>query len=538
MKLAPLILRAFLVLPVGLGLLITLGQGATSLSVLLDWPGLARACLLSLGPGLGATLISLALVGLILGADPRSIGLLERLLAPLLALPHASAALGLAFLIAPSGWIARAISPWATGWLSPPDLMTLNDPWGMALTLGLVVKETPFLLLMALAAMTPALRHRQRVAATLGYGRGIGFALVVWPSLYPALRLPVLAVLAYGMTTVDMAMILGPSLPYSLSAQISLWRSAASLTHQDQAAAAALLQAGLVGAALILWRGVEAAASALRQRMTLNGIRAPWAERIFTRLATAAVVGLIVLPLLGLLGLGLWSVAGLWRFPEALPNQITLQAWASAGPALLDASATSVALALAVTAVALALTLWALQAEALPPSPRRDGLIFLPLIVPQIVVLPGIATALLHLPMPPFVAVALGHLIYVLPYVVLGLSGPFRGWNPQLGAVGASLGAKPWRVLLHLRLPMLAGPIAATAAVGFAVSIGQYLPTLLLGGGRIVTLTTEAVALSSGGNRRIVGAYGLAQAFWPALAFVLATQIQRARSLSFGPHPR
>ena len=107
MKLAPLILRAFLVLPVGLGLLITLGQGATSLSVLLDWPGLARACLLSFGPGLGATLISLALVGLILGAEPRSLGVLERLLAPLLALPHASAALGLAFLIAPSGWIVR-----------------------------------------------------------------------------------------------------------------------------------------------------------------------------------------------------------------------------------------------------------------------------------------------------------------------------------------------------------------------------------------------------------------------------------------------
>jgi putative thiamine transport system permease protein len=85
---------------------------------------------------------------------------------------------------------------------------------------------------------------------------------------------------------------------------------------------------------------------------------------------------------------------------------------------------------------------------------------------------------------------------------------------------------------------MLAGSLAATAAIGFAVSIGQYLPTLLLGGGRIVTLTTEAVALSSGGNRRIVGAYAIAQAFWPALAFVLATQIHRARSLPFGLRPR
>lgn len=536
MKLAPLILQALLGVPVGLGLAVTLAQGATRLPDVLAWDGVWRSCLLSLGPGLGATLLSLALVGLILGAEPRALAWLERLLAPLLALPHAAAALGLAFVIAPSGWVARALSPWATGWIAPPDLMTLNDPWGLALTLGLVLKETPFLLLMALAALTPALRHRQRVAATLGYGRGMAFALVVWPSLYPALRLPVLAVLVYGMTTVDMALILGPSLPYSLSAQISQWQSAPSLTDQDQAAAAAVLQAGLVVVALIFWRGVEAAGFALRQSLTLNGVRAAWAERVLAPLATGAVFGLTVLPVLGLAGLALWSVAGLWAFPHTLPNQITLQAWAQAGPALVQASALSVALALCVTAVALALTLWALQAEG--SRPRHDALIFLPLIIPQIVVLPGIATVLLRLPVPPLGAVALGHLIYVLPYVALGLSGPFRGWNPHLGHIGATLGAKPWRILTRLRLPMLAGPLAATAAVGFAVSIGQYLPTVLLGGGRIVTLATEAVALSSGGNRRIVGAYAMAQAFWPALAFVLASQIQRARSLPFGPRPR
>ena len=538
MRPGPLILRALLVLPVGLGLAVTLGQGAMALPKLLDWPGLARACLLSLGPGLGATLISVALVGLILGAQPRGFGVLQRLLAPLLALPHAAAALGLAFVIAPSGWIARALSPWATGWLVPPDLMTLNDPWGLALTLGLVMKETPFLLLMALAALTPALRQRQRVAATLGYGRVMSFALVVWPSLYPALRLPVLAVLAYGMTTVDMALILGPSLPYSLSAQISLWRSAASLTDQDQAAAAAVLQAGAVIVALILWRGLEALGAILRRAVTLQGLRAPLAERLCAPLATVAVLGLTVLPVLGLASLALWSVAGLWPFPQALPDRITPQAWVQAGPALLQASTLSVALALCVTCVALALTLWALQTEAHDAKPRHETLIFLPLIVPQIVVLPGMATALLYLPLPPLAAVALGHLVYVLPYVVLTLSGPFRGWNPQLGAVGASLGAKPWGVLWRLRLPMLAGPLAAAAAVGFAVSIGQYLPTLLLGGGRIVTLTTEAVALSSGGNRRIVGAYGMAQAIWPALAFGLANHIQRARALSFGQSPR
>ena len=537
MKAAPLILRGFLAVPVGLGLGLTVAQGLGHLPKVLAWPGLLRACLLSLGPGLAAALLSLGLVGLILGAQPRSLGLLERLLAALLALPHAAAALGLAFVIAPSGWIVRALSPWATGWQEPPDVMTLNDPWGLALTLGLVLKEAPFLLLMGLAALTPALRQRQRVAATLGYGRVMGFALVVWPSLYASLRLPALAVLVYAMTTVDMALILGPSLPYSLSAQISLWQSAASLTQQDLAAAAALVQAGLVVAALTLWRGIEVSGAALRQALTFAGIRAHWAERVLALLAKGASLVLIVVPVLGLAGLALWSVAGLWRFPHALPSQLTLKAWAEAGPAVLQASATSVVLALGVTAACMTLTLWALQAEA--ATPRRSALVFLPLIVPQIVVLPGIATALLHLPvsLPPLLAVALCHAIYVLPYVVLGLSGPFASWNPHLGHIGASLGARPRRILWRLRLPMLAGPLAATAAVGFAVSIGQYLPTLLLGGGRIVTLTSEAVALSSGGNRRIVGAYGLAQAFWPGLAFALASALQRARTLPFGNRP-
>ncbi|MFN7053661.1 MAG: ABC transporter permease, partial [Gemmobacter sp.] len=65
-------------------------------------------------------------------------------------------------------------------------------------------------------------------------------------------------------------------------------------------------------------------------------------------------------------------------------------------------------------------------------------------------------------------------------------------------------------------------PVLTAAAVGLAVSVGQYLPTLLIGGGRVETLTTEAVALSSGGNRRLIGAYALLQMLLPALGFAFA----------------
>ncbi|MEE4348467.1 MAG: ABC transporter permease, partial [Paracoccaceae bacterium] len=70
--------------------------------------------------------------------------------------------------------------------------------------------------------------------------------------------------------------------------------------------------------------------------------------------------------------------------------------------------------------------------------------------------------------------------------------------------------------------PILLRPVLTAAAVGFAVSVGQYLPTLLIGMGRVSTLTTEAVALSSGGDRRLIGVYALSQTVMPLVGFALA----------------
>ena len=78
-----------------------------------------------------------------------------------------------------------------------------------------------------------------------------------------------------------------------------------------------------------------------------------------------------------------------------------------------------------------------------------------------------------------------------------------------------------------MKLPMLLRPILFAAAVGFAVSVTQYLPTLFAGGGRFVTLTTEAVSLSAGGDRRIMGVFAFLQAALPLAAFAAAVALPR-----------
>ena len=72
--------------------------------------------------------------------------------------------------------------------------------------------------------------------------------------------------------------------------------------------------------------------------------------------------------------------------------------------------------------------------------------------------------------------------------------------------------AVPDAVFWRVRLPMLFRPVLTAAALGFAVSVALYLPTLLIGAGRWPTVTTEAVALASGGDRRLIGATALVQA--------------------------
>jgi putative thiamine transport system permease protein len=89
-------------------------------------------------------------------------------------------------------------------------------------------------------------------------------------------------------------------------------------------------------------------------------------------------------------------------------------------------------------------------------------------------------------------------------------------------------------VLATIKAPLLARPILIALALGFAVSVGQYLPTLFAGGGRFQTVTTEAVALAAGGDRRVIGVYTGLQMLLPALGFAAALALTRGKRAERG----
>ncbi|MCK0151689.1 ABC transporter permease subunit [Marivita sp. S6314] len=515
---------AFGVLPALGGTEITLDAFA----MLFDWPGITRASVLSVTTGLIATTLSLLVVSLICAAWSGSAAfrVIERALSPLLSVPHAAAAFGLAFLIAPSGWIARAASPWLTGWDRPPDVLILQDPQGLSLIAGLVVKEVPFLLLMTLAALSQIRTAQARdTAMALGYAPVSGWFKTVFPRVYAQIRLPVYAVLAFSMTVIDVALILGPTTPPTLAVQILRWMNDPDLSLRFLASAAALWQLALVIGALLLWRVGEICVAWMGRRWVASGRRGGGTRtvRLVSLLAATVSAAAIVF---GLFGLLVWSFAGFWSFPDALPNGFSTRTWMRHAMGLWPVIGETLIIATVATLIALLLTLACLEAEdrhGLKPGTRALWMLYVPLIVPQIAFLTGLQTLAIFTGLDGNrTAVIAVHTIFVLPYVFLSLADPFRAWDARYGSVARALGASCDGVLWRVRLPMLLRPILTAAAVGFAVSIGQFLPTLLAGAGRVQTLTTEAVALASGGDRRVISVYALTQTAVAFLPFALA----------------
>jgi len=512
------------------GYLPALGRSTLSLEpwrMLIAEPGMAKAIAISLTVGLGATALALAIAlsAVIALYDRPAFAVLRRALAPALAVPHAAFAIGFAFLVAPSGWLARIVSPRLTGWELPPDVMTLNDPAGLSLMVVLGLKESFFLLLVLLAALgqTDAGR-RLAVARVMGYRPVAAWLKVVLPAVYPQIRLPLYAVLVTGLSIVDVSLIVGPTAPPPLAVLLFDWFRDFDLDRQVTAAAGAVMHLLIAIAAIGAWRLGEIAVARFARGWLTGGRRGSAPSEGLARVIGFGGAGsALLVTVLALAAMALWGLSGAWRWPDPWPAALSFDTIARAGPMLGRPVANTLLFGLVSTAVALVLVIGSLEHEV--RSGRMLGrrgmlLLYLPLLVPQIAFLFGVQVLWITLGWDGSLpAVAWTHLLFVLPFAYLVLAEPYRSLDPRIARTARSLGASPLRVLLCVKLPLLVRPVMVAVAIGFAVSVAQYLPTLFAGGGRTPTITTEAVALAAGGDRRLLGVFAFLQAGLPLAVF-------------------
>ena len=512
-------------------------------------PQLVAAMRISVFTGVCAFALALAGMSAVLAATYGSSHWL-RLLRSLpfqLALPHAAFAIGLVLLVAPSGWFVRLgaallspINPWL-GWAldSPPAWQSAQDPWGLGLIAVLAFKEIPFLLWAAAAQLSRPdldrrLRMEMQVAQSLGYSPRTAWWRVVWPQLLPRLQAPLLAVLVYSMTVVDVALVAGPAAPRSLAVLVWQWLQDPDPARNAMGAAGAWLLTGLVALVALAFmalhalrrlrgrarwtRGIARIEMVDPKRGDRHGPVLPWLlTMVYTAVAAALAFG---------------SAMGPWLFPALWPQGWTGQAW----QVVLQSTSvvwTTLALAAASSAAALLWCVAWLECAPLAWQARMQTLWYLPLLLPTVLWTLGMHQLTLVWGLDgSATGLWLAHTLCVLPYVLLTLQGPYGDFDPGLQAVAATLGRSHSAYLWRIKWPLLRAPLASSLAVGFAVSVAQYLPTLYVGAGRFATVSTEAVALASGGQRSLMAAFAVLLWALPVLVFGMAAVVARPRKFS------
>jgi putative thiamine transport system permease protein len=239
--------------------------------------------------------------------------------------------------------------------------------------------------------------------------------------------------------------------------------------------------------------------------------------------AAALLYAAVLLMLLGV------SFAGVWSFPALWPQRWTLDAWSTVADSagVLGLTAT-LALLSASTGVLLAVA-WM---ESTPARWDRVAtpLVFAPLLVPGVLLVVGLYRLCLLLGLDGQLAgLWLAHSLYTTPYALIALAPAYRSFDPRYAQTAAALGRGAFAFLWRVKWPMLLTPLAAAFAVGFAVSVTQYLSTQFIGAGRHASVTTEALTLASGGQRTLTAAFALLQGLLPALAFGVALWVARSR---------
>lgn len=239
------------------------------------------------------------------------------------------------------------------------------------------------------------------------------------------------------------------------------------------------------------------------------------------------VAGLVALPLAPIVVL---SLAGEWRFPDLLPTAWSLRGWESVlGGRTPEAVVNSLIIGVGASAVSVAVGIPAGMALGGYRFRGRGAVLFfvlLPIIVPPLASTMGIHITFIRLGLADtLLGVFLVHLVPTVPYTAVILTSVFADRSGELEEVARTLGASPWRTFVHVTLPGVVPGVAVAALFGFLISWSQYILTLLIGGGRVITLPMLLFSAASGSDPVITATLSVVFALPAAVALLLTLRL-------------
>ncbi|HEX7473283.1 MAG TPA: ABC transporter permease [Candidatus Limnocylindrales bacterium] len=225
-------------------------------------------------------------------------------------------------------------------------------------------------------------------------------------------------------------------------------------------------------------------------------------------------------------------------------NAFSLDAWAHPfdWPGLPDAIRVTLAVAVVATIgstilgtlIGLALTRYAFRGRGI-----INGLIFLPMATPEVVMGASLLTLFVATALPPlkggvptlyptgFTTILIAHIMFNISYVVVTVKARLAGFDRRLEEAAMDLGANEWVTFWKVTFPLIFPGIMAAALLAFSLSIDDFVITSFVSGSTntfpIWVYTLQKNALPAQIN--VIGSI----IFFGAVAFVAISTVVQAR---------
>ena len=371
-----------------------------------------------------------------------------------------------------------------------------------------------------------------QLAQTLGYARTGAFFKVILPQLLPKLRLPIFAVLVYSLSNIELSVIIGPSIPQPLVLLLHYWFLDAQTEYQYAANAGAIYLLALTLLCMLIWVLLEKIVIRICLWSGLRGRRYSLLSYFYPFIALS-FYALLALIILSVVVLFLWVFAQQWFFPDFLPQTYSFKGLIKYSSRLLPSLLNTLFIGFISTLLSLILVIGALEHESFKAKYQQASkhfqyplwlwVAYLPLIIPAISFMFGVYVLFLYLDLNhTWIGLFWVHLLFIVPYVFLSLTGNYLSFNYKYSVQALLLGHNYWKSLFKVKLPMLFKTIIFAFAIGFSVSVAQYITTLYISGGRIGTIATDIISSLSGSNRNVLSIYVLYQWLLPLIIFLIA----------------
>lgn len=232
------------------------------------------------------------------------------------------------------------------------------------------------------------------------------------------------------------------------------------------------------------------------------------------RLYLFSLIFLIFLIILPFFPLIISSVSTEWRWPQAIPEHFSLRAWRyiffedrRTREAVWNSFVISFVLLIVNALIALPAAN-AIGRREFKGKTLIEGLLFAPIIIPPFISIMGIHFNFIKFGLTESLfGVIVAHMIPTLPYMIRALIISFKTLNYDLENVAETFGANAFERYYYVILPHILPALIAGGSLTILISFSQYVTTLIIGGGEVLTLTMIIFPFISGGDVVIGSAY-------------------------------